>query len=85
MNFILKFVPKEVTPVEEVTQALESIEVKLRLSTIKTLHANWLIDLYNFLTSPQGRAINVNGWKMTGIVDAISYIYMNAIYPPFIF
>ena len=32
--------------------ATEDIDIKFRLTTMKPLHANWLIDLYNELMSP---------------------------------
>ena len=33
----------------------ESIDVNLRLTSLKALHANWLIELYNVLTTADGR------------------------------
>ena len=42
---------------------LESVEVDLRLTAIKPLHAQWLVNLYNFFTTTEGRSIVVKGWK----------------------
>ena len=50
---------------------LEDIGVKLRLSILKSLHAGWETDFYNFITSAEGKKIILNGWKATGIYDAI--------------
>ncbi len=36
---------------------LEDIDVDFRLSVIKTLHAKWLIALYNCLTTQKGMEI----------------------------
>ena len=33
----------------------ESIDVNLKLTSLKTLHASWLIELYNVLTTADGR------------------------------
>ena len=51
---------------------LEHIEIKLHLSVLKPLHAKWLVDLYNYLTSQKGQEIIENGWKSAGITEAIS-------------
>ena len=41
--------------------------VNFRLSTIKPLHAQWLIDAYDYIKSrPQ---IVINGFKAAGILD----------------
>ena len=46
---------------------VEDIEVYLRLSAIKPLHAQWLVSMYNFSTSSKGPQIIVKGWKKVGI------------------
>lgn len=46
---------------------LEDIEVDLRLSVIKPLHAQWLVNMYNFFTQPDGRKIVLKGWQKAGI------------------
>ena len=40
---------------------LEDIEVKFRLTTLKPLHASWVCELYDCLTSNKGEAIIRNG------------------------
>ena len=38
---------------------------------MKPLHANWLIDLYNELTSPRAKDVIIGGCKKSGIWDAL--------------
>ena len=38
---------------------------------MKLLHANWLIDLYSELTSPQAKDVIIRGWKKSFIWDAL--------------
>ena len=40
-------------------------------SVMKPMHAQWIIELYNELTSFSGREVVVSGWKEAGIYDAI--------------
>ena len=51
----------------ETGKALEDIEVDFRLSVIKPLHAQWLVNMYNFFTTNRGRGIIAKGWKKAGI------------------
>ena len=51
---------------------LEDIDVKLRLSVLKPLHAKWLLDAYNYLSTEAGQKIIENGWKAAGITEALS-------------
>ena len=51
---------------------IDAIEIKLKLSVMKPLHAAWLINFYNYFTSPKGREICIKGWKVSGICDAIN-------------
>lgn len=46
---------------------LENIEVDLRLSVIKPLHAQWLVNMYNFFSTPNGKETIHKGWKKAGI------------------
>lgn len=48
---------------------IEDIEVDLRLTSIKPLHAQWLVDMYNFFTSEKGKQIILKGWKKEGLSD----------------
>ena len=38
---------------------------------LKPLHASWVVDLYNFLTTIKGKVVIENGWKKAGITEAI--------------
>ena len=66
-----------ILPCLEVTKQFESgkneeeIEVKPLLSKLKPLHVSWLKELYNHFTSTPGAQVIANGWKETGIKDAI--------------
>lgn len=51
---------------------LDEIQIKFLLTEMKPLHANWMIDCYNQLTSPEWRYIILGGWKESGIQDALS-------------
>ena len=46
---------------------VEDIEVDFRLTTLKPLHAQWLVNMYNFFTIPNGKEIILKGWKKAGI------------------
>ena len=49
----------------------KDIEVKFGLTILKPLHASWVCDLYDYLTSSRGEVITKNGWKRAGIIEAI--------------
>ena len=49
----------------------ESIDVNLKLTSQKALHANWLIKLYNVLTTADGRETVLNGWKKSGVTAVL--------------
>ena len=50
---------------------LDEANVKLLLSTLKPLHAGWIVDFYNEMTTPNGMDIIENGWRFSGIQEAI--------------
>lgn len=41
----------------------EDVEVDLRLSVFKPLHAQWLVNMYNFLPAKGGRRVIARGWN----------------------
>ena len=51
---------------------IEDVDVQLKLSVLKPLHTNWIIDLFNYFTSEKGREIISNGWKAAFISEAMS-------------
>ena len=48
-----------------------SINVDLKLSTLKPLHAKCMNRIYRYLLSPRGQKIISNGWKASGITEAV--------------
>ena len=50
---------------------VEDIEIKFYLTVIKPLHAKWLMEFYNHITSEKGSEIIINGWERSGIYDAV--------------
>ena len=52
-------------------KCLEDVDVKLRLSTLKPIHAGWIVDFYNYITSEEGRKVIESGWQAAGIADAV--------------
>ena len=50
---------------------IEEINIQFHLTTLKPLHAKWLLEFYNQITSEAGADIIVNGWKASGIYDAV--------------
>ena len=53
---------------------IEDIEVDLKLSTIKPLHAQWLVNLFNHLTTADGKATILKGWKNSGLLDGTTVL-----------
>ena len=49
-----------------VEKKLDDIEVDFYLSKMKPLHAQWLISMYNHVTSEKGKQIVLKGWKKAG-------------------
>ena len=50
---------------------VEDVNILFRLTTLKPLHAKWLLDIYNHITSETGAEIILNGWKAAGIYDTL--------------
>ena len=51
--------------------SIDDIEVGLQLSKIKPIHAGWLVEFYNHMTTSKGKEIIDSGWKAAGISDAV--------------
>ena len=62
----------EITRLLDAGTKLDDIEVKLKLTILKPLHASWIIDFFNHMTSTEGKQVIINGWKSAGILEAIS-------------
>ena len=50
---------------------LEDVEVDFRLTSIKPLHARWIVGMYNFLTSEKGSLVIKKGWEKAGITGLL--------------
>ena len=50
---------------------IEEVDITFTLTTIKLLHAQWLVEFYNEMTSESSSTIIVNGWKASGIYDGL--------------
>ena len=50
---------------------VEEIVISMKLSILQPLHAKWWIDLYNYMTSPDGQTVLPKGWKVAGITEAV--------------
>ena len=53
----------------QVGTKLEDTNIEFRLSVIKPLHAKWLVEYYNHISSEAGTEVIVNG--LAGIHDTI--------------
>ena len=51
--------------------SIEDIQVGLQLTKLKPIHAGWLVEFYNHMTTTKGKDIIDGGWKASGIFDAI--------------
>ena len=47
------------------------VNVDLRLTTLQPLHASWLVDQYNHLSSDIGRRHIAEGWEKAGIAQLL--------------
>ena len=56
---------------------------QVSLSTMKALHAGWLIDCCNQLTSSHGKEIILAGWRASGISAAVEDGLIGFLIDPF--
>ena len=52
-------------------QDYRNIDIQLRLSALKPLHASWMLEMYDYLTSAKGKKIIIKGLEAAGITQAI--------------
>ena len=50
---------------------IDQVGVLLCLSVLKPLHAKWIVEFYNDMTTPKGKDVIVNGWKSSGITKTL--------------
>ena len=49
---------------------LDDVDVDLRLSVLKPIHATWIVSMYNHLSSSEGRQSIAKGWKKAGVRES---------------
>ena len=52
-------------------KSLGKISIDLKLSVLKPLHASWLIEPFNHMTSAAGRAVSLKSWEVAGITEGV--------------
>ena len=52
-------------------KSMEEVDIDLKLSVLKPLHASWLIELFNHMTSPAGKAVSLKCWEVAGMTNAV--------------
>ena len=50
---------------------LDEISIKFKLATRKPLHVKWVINVFNQLSSFEGKKVILAGWKASGISDEV--------------
>ena len=50
---------------------MEEIDIDVKLLVLKPLHASWLIELFDHMTSAAGKAVSLKGWEVADITDAV--------------
>ena len=50
---------------------VEDIEMKFHLTEIKPIHAKWITQFYDYISTEDGSKVIINGWKKSGISDAV--------------
>ena len=50
---------------------LHDINIDLKLSKLKPLHAEWLVELYDQMSTAEGQKIIHGAWKASGITEAV--------------
>ena len=53
-------------------ESLDEISVKFKLTTMKPLHTQWVIDLHNQFFSFNSKRVILSAWKVSVILDALT-------------
>ena len=61
----------QVTAGLEESLAVDEIDVKTLLTTMKPLHIKWAMNLYDEITSERGKEIVLHGCKTAGVLDTV--------------
>ena len=51
--------------------SIDDIQIGLQLSKMKPIHAGWIVEFYNFITTAEGKEIIDSGWRAARISDAV--------------
>ena len=51
---------------------LDDVDVDLRLSVLKPIHATCIVSMYNHLASSEGRQSIAKGWKKAGVTEVVN-------------
>ena len=51
--------------------SIDDFQVGLQLTKLKPIHAGWLVEFYNHMTTSKGKEIIDNGWKAAGISNVL--------------
>ena len=51
---------------------LDSIVIELKLSVIKPLHAKRMMEVYNEMTSAEGKQVCLKGWEVSGVKGTVA-------------
>ena len=70
-NLFSEWYSRQIENVLSLGKKIEDVNIQFRLTTLKPLHAKWLLEFYNHITSETGAEIILNGWKAAGIYDAL--------------
>ena len=52
--------------------SFEDTNVDLKLSILKPIHANWLVEMYNFFSTSEGKGYILKDWEKAGITSVVS-------------
>ena len=54
---------------------MKDVDISLKLSIIKPLHTKWLIEMYNHMTSSEGKDLFLKGWRVAFVDDNEKSVY----------
>lgn len=62
---------------------LEDVDVDFRLTVLKPLHAQWMVNMFDFFTTDKGKEIIAKGWKRAGITGVLDGSLILPVEDPF--
>ena len=70
-RLFIEWYSQEIWKELESWKELNDIDIKLMLTLLKPLHASWLTNLFDCLTSQKRAEIIFSGWQSSSITEAI--------------